>query len=390
MKPFRFLHIADLHLDANPGKGKLHLPAGKRVIVRDRIKAAMRKLPDLIREKNLEAVLIPGDLFDREPTDPDILSFTIDIMGQVSPVPVFLLPGNHDSYIPRGNYDKDWLMIRHGVSWPDNVYIFNSEEFSTVPVPGRDDVTITGALTPAGAAAHRLSKKLPVEPGKLNILLFHGACVDGGLPDMPAADPFNTAELLSQDFDYTALGHYHSFRQFTDGEGKIRAAYSGTPWGQNLDESGEKYALSVELSYDEARLEKLKVIDYAIRDKTLDITGIKHRDALMDKILETIRSEHGKNDIFYVRLKGIIPPTLSVSGMDIDIRDECFHLFIDDSGVLPDYDIDRLSTEGTLLEKEFIRAMKARLDESLDKAGILTNALYYGLDALRGREVTPR
>ncbi|MCD6310242.1 MAG: metallophosphoesterase [Candidatus Eremiobacteraeota bacterium] len=390
MNSFRFLHIADLHLDTKPGRGKIQLPPAKRAVILKRIKEGMEKIPEIVKAKKLDAVLIPGDLFHREPADVDLLNFTIDTFEKLSPMPVFLLPGNHDTYIPRGNYDAEWLKIQHGRTWPDNVKIFKTEKFNAIQVPAREDVMITGALTPTGETGHRLSQKIPVSSGHINILLFHGACMDGNLPGIQPTDPFTSDELLSQDFDYIALGHYHTFKEFIDENGKIRGAYSGAPWGQNLDESGEKFCLAVEVSKDMVCIDKIQLVNYVIRDTGLDISGLKSINEIKSKILEFIGTIARKDDIVYLRLEGRIPPSLSISSLEIDYDGICFHLVIDTTAALPDYDIGLLRKKGTMLEKEFIKNMEARIREEPEKKEILDSALYYGLDAIRGMGVSPR
>ena len=90
---FRFLHIADLHLDA-PFSGRAELRQRLRAAQRESLSAAV----DAALEHRVHALMIAGDLVDQESCAYDTAAF---IRGQLarlhrSGIAVFYAHGNHD------------------------------------------------------------------------------------------------------------------------------------------------------------------------------------------------------------------------------------------------------------------------------------------------------
>ena len=90
----RLLHLADVHLAASfSGFGDL---AGDRA---GEQLDAFRGIPELAAEERVDAVLVAGDLFDGPQPDARTLAAARDTLRKLVDlcIPVFMVPGNHDS-----------------------------------------------------------------------------------------------------------------------------------------------------------------------------------------------------------------------------------------------------------------------------------------------------
>ena len=111
---FRFLHLADLHLDTSFYGEKPEL----RRLLQQEARMCLERAVDLALAKKVQALLIAGDLFDQ-----DLLSFATEKKLLVEfqrlragGVKVFYAPGNHDPFNGTSGIGR--------LSWPDNVYIY--------------------------------------------------------------------------------------------------------------------------------------------------------------------------------------------------------------------------------------------------------------------------
>src|SRR5712691_2003748 len=127
----RILHFADLHLDRSyAGLAMASSEAAKR---RDELRAALRRIVDLARQMDVDAVTVGGDLYEHDRRNPDTANFIADQFRRLAPKPVLIAPGNHDPYMPDSHYRR--------MEWPDNVHIFAP---SWEPAPISDSVTVWG------------------------------------------------------------------------------------------------------------------------------------------------------------------------------------------------------------------------------------------------------
>jgi DNA repair exonuclease SbcCD nuclease subunit len=106
---------------------------------------AITSIADLVRETGAQAVVVGGDLFDRDPVDEDDLVRTTEAIREV-PVPVLVLPGNHDSHHP----DAVWTSKLFAKERPDNLVLLLDEpvtiggvEFVGAPLMTRNPDTAT-------------------------------------------------------------------------------------------------------------------------------------------------------------------------------------------------------------------------------------------------------
>lgn len=394
MKRFRFIQISDVHVDSKLSHSQIGLPEEKRQARIREINALVSKMCQLAKEANVEAVLIPGDLWDDESVSAESVNQLVECFAKIEPIPVFITPGNHDFYSLSSLYNCQAQKARAMTPWPNNVYIFRSSDFTTFPHPTRRDVSVTGrAFRENVAIQHRLLRTTIVRPAaEISVLLFHGSLDDylrEGKDKITA--PFSRDELIAQNFSYAAIGHYHHCIEIRDSNDRVKAAYSGSTAGRTLTETGPRYVLIGEVdAYGlTGEFQKVQLDDRVIHDVEVDLTDARSEQALQ-RVESALRSDRCKaSDIVCLRLKGRIPYGFQVGLIDSTFRDRFFHLKLFNC-TRPDYDLDRYDERTT--EGRFIREMRRLIESAPDPEARqrAEQALYYGLDALIQKEVKPR
>src|SRR5699024_8262458 len=123
-KQVSFIHAADLHLDS-PFKGLANVPKEIFTHIQNSTFQALDQLIDMAIQRDVDFVLLAGDLFDNEKQS---LKAQIKLKNafeklETHRIFVYLSYGNHD-YI-RGN--------EHPVTYPQNVFVFKDEAVRSFP-----------------------------------------------------------------------------------------------------------------------------------------------------------------------------------------------------------------------------------------------------------------
>ena len=131
-----------------------------------------------------------------------------------------------------------------------------------------------------------------------------------------------------------------------------------------------------------------------IAQMEIEVSGVTHRGAYLEHVEHALQASGcGEEDLVLAEVRGRLPRGIHPSIPPEFLADRYFHVEFDTSGVKPDYDLDvYLRSPPSSTEGRFVREMKDRIDEETDRdrRKILENALYYGLDALVQKEVSPR
>lgn len=273
-----FIHAADLHLDS-PFKGLSNLPESIFHQVRESTFAALDRLVEVAIHKQVDFILIAGDLFDSEKQS---LKAQIRLRRafeklQSHSIYVYLSYGNHD-YI-KGN--------RYPVTYPENVFIFPGEKVSnfTFTKNGVDLAQIYGFSYENRAVFDRKAKAYKINNKEIayHIAMLHGSIVSNTDHDVYA--PFQISDLVEEDFNYWALGHIHK-REILKHSPPI--VYPGNIQGRNRKETGEKGCYHVTLKDQQAELTfiPLQVIEF--QSKSVDVSHCKQIHDLEKAILQEI------------------------------------------------------------------------------------------------------
>lgn len=191
----RFAHIADVHLGGwrQPEMQQINFESFKKTI-------------DICLEKNLDFVLIAGDLFDSAYPPIDTLKETFAQFKRLkeAKIPCFIIAGSHD-YSVSG---KTFLDVLEKAGFCKNVYdVQEKEEYLFLNPTIHEGFAIYGYPgKKSGLEIQDLRKiKLNDSPGMFKIFMLH-TTIDKAKGMLPI-DSLET-DLLPP-ADYYALGHLH-------------------------------------------------------------------------------------------------------------------------------------------------------------------------------------
>jgi len=207
--------------------------AGARV--RDERLEAGRRVVEEARRRDVEFILVAGDLFEDNAVDRVLVQKVVDILAAFAG-PVFVIPGNHDPLVPGAVWDHP--------SWKSATNIHVLREATPVEVPG-------GMLFACPALEKHSGRNptawIPAEQtGGIRIGLAHGT-VEGVRQDEPDYPiPRDAAQRAG--LDYLALGHWHSCVTYPGPEVAPQMAYSGTHESTKFGERDSGNVLIVEIT----------------------------------------------------------------------------------------------------------------------------------------------
>ncbi|MGB9867793.1 MAG: metallophosphoesterase family protein [Bacillota bacterium] len=235
---FRFVHVADVHLDSP------FCARGNRMrqALRDAVRSAFQCCVETAIKERAHALLIAGDLFDSQSLSFATERLLIQELARLKEhgVRVFYAPGNHDPY--GSGYRLS------SIRWPENVVVFNSWMPSSweVALDGRCVAVVTGAGHENAAEARNLVEMFPApRQGVPNIGVVH-ALVEGvsGCQDHERYAPCSRQDLETRGYAYWALGHVHTRSENWSDTVWI---YPGSLVGKNRRETGMRGAYLVEI-----------------------------------------------------------------------------------------------------------------------------------------------
>lgn len=204
---------------------------------------AITQLGQLAQDHDAQFVVVAGDVFESNQLSRQILLRTVDALSAF-PVPVFLLPGNHDPLDAASIFLTPELLAA-----PEHVVVLRDGQ--PIAVPGVPGVEVVGATWrtkhPNGDLVAELAGQLEPAVGVTRIAVGHGQ-VDLLSPDLSRPEIIASAAieqaLQAQKFHYVALGDRHSVYCVGD-TGRIW--YSGAPVATAFVEDKPNHVLLVEL-----------------------------------------------------------------------------------------------------------------------------------------------
>lgn len=224
---FRFVHTADLHLDA-PLKAIALRDQDLAAEVGAASRAAFTRIVDLCIDEDVAFLIIAGDLWDGTYSSTKTPRFLKQELLRLRDhkIPAFLIRGNHDAMSTRtGELDL-----------PDNAHLFGNVAGSQSLTIGDHHVLLHGL---SFAEPHAPDSLLPLYPapqvGAFNIGLMHTSL--GGSEGHSNYAPVSVAALDGAGYDYWALGHIHK-RDVHVARSTI--VMPGNPQGRDIGESGER------------------------------------------------------------------------------------------------------------------------------------------------------
>ena len=204
---------------------------------------AITTLGTLAIEHDAKFIIVAGDVFESNQLSRQTLMRTLDALESV-PVPIFLLPGNHDPLDGASIF-----ATREFESTSDHIIVL--QDMQPVSVPGVPGVEVVGApwrtKHPSSDLCRDMADALEPAEGTIRIAVAHGQ-VDTLSPDLSRPEIIDLANaekaISAKKFQYLGIGDRHSVTEVGD-TGCVR--YSGAPVATAFDEVDPNKALLVQL-----------------------------------------------------------------------------------------------------------------------------------------------
>ncbi|MFQ5779154.1 MAG: exonuclease SbcCD subunit D [Nitrospiria bacterium] len=268
----RFLHTGDWQL----GMTRHFFSEGVQERFAQSRFDAIRKLGRIAKEENCRFIVVCGDVFESNLVDRKTVSRALEALKDV-PVPVYLLPGNHDPMNAASVYRSSTFLERK----PAHVHVIEN----MTPIHVDEGIEIVGApwtsKRPLQDLVALATSPLESAVDSVRVCVAHGM-VDTFSPnaDDPAVISLHAAEeAISQNkIHYLALGDRHSLTEVGD-SGCIW--YAGTPEPTDYNEVKPGFALVATINEEGVSTKEANIGNWNfIEHKQVDLNTKEEIEAL--------------------------------------------------------------------------------------------------------------
>jgi hypothetical protein len=239
-RPLRFLHTADWQLGL-----KLAFVAGDAgAVARFQRFEVIRTIARVAKEKAVDAVVVAGDVLDDNAVGEDSLQRARDALAAFAPIPVLLLPGNHDAATPDCALRRLNAGAHVHALLDDAPFVLPHARFHPCPLRRRHERDDPSRLLPKREAGDPIL-----------VAVAHGALIDF-TEGLESKNVIDWRAVLAKGYDYLALGDWHGTLSFGP-----RVWYSGAPEATRFKEKRPGNVLVVEIDEPgaEPRVEEVAV-----------------------------------------------------------------------------------------------------------------------------------
>lgn len=354
--------MSDVHLDRAFAWAEPPVARRRRTGLRDAFAAGIR----LVDELDADALLIGGDLYERDRFSPDTRAFVRDRLCELDR-PVFIAPGNHDCHDARSLYAQ--------VDWPDRVTIFRDDRMRRAELA--DGLSLWGAAHRQPGGTGNFLEGFEVDGAGVHLALFHGS-LERGLAfeaeDKKPHAPFTEEDLRRAGIDHALLGHYHTPRH------DALLTYPGNPEPLTFGETGDRGAVEVEVGADGAVTTTVHDVSRtAVHDLDHDVTGAGSLHDVREGVAERVA---GRTGCARVTLHGTLDPDLDLDLNSVaEVGGDLDALVVRTGDLSAGYDLATIRRERTV-RGQFVRDVEAAEDLTEDQR---RRVKVTGLRALDGR-----
>ena len=371
----RFLHCSDIHLDTPFTGLSMEKSDGRR----RELRKTFQDMMTYVRERDVNAVLISGDLFDIRYATNQTAELLIREFENCPKTVFVISPGASDPYESNPIYSSGRL--------PSNVHVF-SHGFERFDFENCE-VTVYGwAFQSREMSENPLFERQVDDVSRVNIVCGY-ADLDGAIDSKCA--PISERDLLHFGADYYALGSRHESSDFKK-IGDSIYSYSGAPECTGFEESGLGGANYLVIDYNDGELSiDAKRVPFGHKKfvtEVVDITGVNTTGEIIARISRLICDQkYGSETALRVELVGEVDPYFIV-GKNLEF--DAFGLYFFDlvDKTMPLYGTDHFLRDMTA-EAEVFRQMLPKLrSEDEEERLVHARALRVALHALSGNEIT--
>ena len=333
----KFVHIADLHLDAP----FVRLNANNRLDskLRENQCKVFEQVIDYIKENKIEYI---NHLFK-----------------EIEDTEIFISPGNHDPYLKNGYYRT--------YNWCENVHIFDSEirkySYENIDIYGYgfDDFYVKNS---------KVENIVIENPNKTNILVVHGS-LDTSVNIEKTYNPLSYKKLQEIGFDYIALGHIHQ----TNYTLEEKIVYSGSLVATGFDEIGNHGMVVGDIKQDNIETEFITLDNMGFEELEINITEMEE----LDQIIEKINALDIQDTLFYkIILSGSRKFNIELSKINKGVIIENIIKIKDETKLY--YDLEKIANENSV-KGYFVKELLERQKTAENKEEI-QKAIEIGLELL--------
>lgn len=367
---FRFLHLADLHLETRFG-GR---PETCDRLRRATLEAFERAVDYAIRSR-LHAVLAAGDLFDDARLSTRTELFFVGQLKRLAEAGVWFLAacGNHDPggagfrTARLGDLGERVRFFREGV--PEQVTVCDRE--------GAQVGVVVGAGHSTDREGANLAARFPRIAGSLPVVgLLHTSVESAqAAARHERYAPSTASDYQRLDYAYWALGHIHVRQQAVRG---LPVYYAGNLQGRDVGETGAKGGLVVEaFAGASAQPDFVRFAPVRCEKLTENLSpAIQSIDALATKLVEVAQSqprEEGEQLILCIELAGETPlartlrrrETLRALSEEVASRGSALEVELRAGATTLPVDRARILASPSVLREALALIERARSDDAL-------------------------
>ena len=371
MKKVKILQTGDLHFDT-PFRD---LDKDISEISKEELLEVFSKIISIAEQNRIDILLLTGDIFDNLTVNKKTLVFIKNQIERIPNIKVFIAPGNHDPYNEKSFYKM--------INWPSNVYIFKGKLENVI----LDDlkVVVWGAAFNEYYVKESLLKDIKAKEDYINIMCIHGelSTVEGG----NEYNPITIKDIENSKLDYIAIGHRHNFSGIQK-IGNTFYAYAGCPQGRGFDEVLDKGVIIGEVSKGIVNLDFIRTSKRNYYVKEVDISNKVSYEEIKNKILEEVKEEERKSNLYKIVLKGEVESFVNLKeGLLKElIKDYFYYVKIMDKTEVK-LDFDSISKDYSI-RGVYAKKILEKIDtENSEENEILKIALKLGIQCLSNEEV---
>lgn len=341
----KFIHVGDVHLGSDADWTSFN----RKQEIWDTFVSVIR----VCEEKQVDLLLLSGDLFHRQPLMGELKELN-RIFAGLSHTKVVFVAGNHD-YVKPNSYYRTF-------EWNGNVYPLLDSQMDSVEFPELKTAVYGFSYHQKEIAERLYDSAIAPKKQTYEILLAHG----GDEKHIP----IKKEELLKLGYDYIALGHIHKPQTLLED----KAIYAGILEPTDKNDVGKHGYVYGEIGEQGVKTEFVpcatREFIHANVKVTEDVTGT----ALKEQIRDFIR-QNGAQHMYKFILEGKRDADIL---FDLDSLKACGNVFEVLDETQPAYDFEKLlaSNKGNLLGK-YIESLKDCREGSIEY-----QALHLGVQAL--------
>lgn len=365
----KVLHCSDIHLGA-----KFNFLNEAASNHRKALQVTFVNIMEAAIEGDYDVVCITGDLFDSTAPNNIDKHIVLEQIGRLKQKGIYcaILPGNHD----RLKSGSVYLQAEFQQAQDRFLHIFQSTS-SKEWIIEELDITVYG-----NPILLQKSKQSPLKAlSKNSKTRFHLGLAHGSLSIQGQSDnyPFTLEEIKSADFDYLALGDWHSTKEVSKSP---PAWYAGSPELIGINQKGSGFFLEIHID-EQTTVTPRKIGQYSVKELEVSIQELSSLQELLD-----IASKEGDMNAFLkLTLTGFkkIDFELNIDELSELLDQKFYYHKIYDKTTLLLSDEELKQYPGDLVIGKYIRLMqnKKKKNEDKDYNRKIDEAIQVGVNLLK-------